>query len=281
VQLSSVISKMSAVTQLMFTRGPERHVSKRWLLKTHTQLFREFERTRRIEVERRDDFTYVNLDGTPYVWPRDAAVEPLLHLLAELTTPDHPHQYQYGATHVRDTDVVLDVGCCEGGFAAIAATAGAKVIAVEPSATMATVIRRLFELRQLPAPEIRQCLLASAPGRAYFQDNVLDPAQSQITSEELAGSYPLAVTTIDELTAEMPQKPTYIKCDAEGADFSILQGGREFLREHRPRIAVTTYHHPDDFRKVCEFLEPLGYAVEGKGLMYVAGRFHVMMVHAA
>jgi FkbM family methyltransferase len=265
----------------MLARGPERHVSKRWLFKTHTQLFREFKRTRRIEIDRRDDFTYVHLDGVPYVWPREAAVEPLLHLLAELTTAEHPHQYQYGPTMVRATDVVLDVGCCEGGFAAIAATAGGKVIAVEPSVTMGAVIRRLFELRGLPAPEIRQCLLAAAPGRAYFRDNVGDPAQSQITAEELPGSYPLAVTTIDELTAHLPQKPTYIKCDAEGADFSILQGGGNFLREHRPRIALTTYHHADDFRDIGAYLRSLGYSVEGKGLMYVAGQFRVMMVHAA
>ena len=272
---------MLAITRLLFSSGPEREISKRWLFRTHTRLFPEFLRTHRIEVERREDFTYVHVDGTPYVWPRDAEVEPLLHLLAELATPEHPHQYQYGSTFVRETDAVLDIGSCEGGFAAIAAAAGAKVIAIEPSGTMAAVIRRLFALRKLPPPDIRQCLLAAKPGLAYFQDNVSAPAESRIVPEQLPNAYPLAVTTIDQLTAELPQKPTYIKCDAEGADLSILLGGRNFLGDYRPKIAVTAYHHREDFRRMREYLQSLGYTVEGKGFMYVAGDLRVVMLHAA
>lgn len=243
---------------------------------------RAFLAEHKLDVRRGDDgFTYVSLDGLPFVWPSTADVEPLKHLLAELTVPSHPHSYDYGITRLGADDVVLDIGCCEGGFAAKAAAVGATVIAVEPSSVMRAVIERLFELRGLTAPEIKQVLLGPEPGLAYFVDNARDPAQSQIEASPVPGSYAVPISTLDELTATLPLKPTYIKCDAEGADFGILRGGRSFLAEHRPKVAVTTYHHSDDCERIGGYLRSLGYRTEQKGLMFVGNELRVVMLHAA
>ncbi|MDQ6764825.1 MAG: FkbM family methyltransferase [Verrucomicrobiota bacterium] len=276
-------AKAVAVIRFLAGDSPAKGVSPRWLLRTHTRLFKTFRNAHKIEV-RKDvvsPFTCVEIDGAPFVWPMEAAVEPLMHLLAELTTPDHPHQYEYGLTQLRSDDVLLDVGCCDGGFAAKAAEVGARVIAVEPSNIMAGVIRRLFELRGLPAPHIAQCLLGAAPGVAHFQDDLRDPARSQITREPRPNSYKVSVRTLDDLAADLTVVPTFIKCDAEGADFDILKGARNFLRTHRPKVAVTVYHNRNDFADIGKYLRSLGYEVEGKGLMYVAGAFRAVMIHAA
>jgi FkbM family methyltransferase len=262
-----------------FCRGG---VSPRWLSRTHTRLYPEFLREHQIEIELQGKFTCVRVDGEPFLWPATADVEPLKHLLAELLTPDHPHQYDVGLTSLTRGDVVLDIGCCEGGFAALAAARGAEVIAVEPSRTMGELIQRLFEVRGLPQPQIVRCLLDAQPGRAFFQENTRDPAESRITSEPQPGAEVIEVTTIDALTRELPRPPTYLKCDAEGADLRILQGGREFLREHKPKVAITTYHDSTHFAQMRELLHSLGYErVHGKGLIYVAGELRVTMLHAA
>lgn len=257
-------------------------VDLKWLFRTHTRLFPQFLRDHDIAVESDGAFTYVQVDGTPYVWPAGANVDPLKHLLAELLTSDHPHEYDYGRTRITPTDVVLDIGCCDGGFAAKAAELGATVIAVEPSRIMAGVIHRLFELRGLAAPEIQQCLLGSKAGAAFFQDNVQDPARSQITEMEQPGSYPIRVTTLDSLVPTLTRPPTYIKCDAEGADLDILRGGREYLREHHPKVAVTAYHNTDDGEQITSLLREVGYKnVDAKGVMYVGGELRTVMIHAA
>lgn len=108
------------------------------------------------------------MDGRPYVWPVTADLEPLQHLLAELLTPEHPNHYDYPPTQIEQNDVLLDIGCCDGGLPAKAAELGATVIAEEPSDLMARVTQSLFALRGLLPPDIQRCLLGSAPGFAFF-----------------------------------------------------------------------------------------------------------------
>ncbi len=274
--------KHRAIIRLFLNRPKTRSVSLKWLVRTHTRLFQSFLAEHEFLLKKEsDDFIYVVLDGKTFVWPARADLERLKHLLAELTTEGHPHRYDFGRTMLAPNEVVLDVGCCEGGFAAKAAEEGAIVIAVEPSRMMGTVIRRLFEVRGLPTPEIKECLLGPNRGLAHFVDDVRDPARSQISETALPGSYPVPVRTIDELTAELPRKPTYIKCDAEGADFGILQGAHCLLGEFHPKVAVTTYHHTNDFERIGTYLRSLGYSIEGKGFLLVEDELRVVMLHAA
>lgn len=48
------------------------------------------------------------MDGRPYVWPVTADLEPLQHLLAELLTPEHPHQYDYPPTQIDPITAYLE-----------------------------------------------------------------------------------------------------------------------------------------------------------------------------
>ena len=274
----SAFAKLSAAADFLWRRP----VSLKWLLRTHTRLDPAFLRDHRIQTELAgDDLICVRVDGVPFLWPRSADLEPLKHLLAELLTDGHPHQYEFGPTPLTSDDVLLDIGCCEGGFAARAAERGAAVIAVEPSRRMGEVIRRLFQLRDLPPPQIVECLLGEAAGTAYFEENAHDPAQSRVTDAQVPGSYPVRRMTLDELTGSLERKPSYIKCDAEGADLAILRSGRNFLQTTRPKIAVTTYHNSNDFVETRDYLRSLGYELEAKGIIYMNGELRVMMIHAA
>jgi hypothetical protein len=38
--------------------------------------------------------------------------------------------------------------------------------------------------------------------------------------------------------------PTLIKMDIEGAEMDALQGARQFIRIHRPALALSAYHTP-------------------------------------
>jgi FkbM family methyltransferase len=48
---------------------------------------------------------------------------------------------------------------------------------------------------------------------------------------------------LDEALEEVA--PTYMKFDIEGSEPDALEGGRETIRRHRPKMAVCLYHAPD------------------------------------
>ena len=98
--------------------------------------------------------------------------------------------------------------------------------------------------------------------------------------EPIEGSEKIPVRTLDELVSTLEEKPTFIKCDAEGAALQILVGGTEYLSRCRPKLAIASDHTLTEFRDLCHFLKQLGYRVEGKGFLYTQRRLRVQMLHA-
>jgi FkbM family methyltransferase len=204
----------------------------------------------------------------------------MLQILSELLTPNHPHQYLYGPTEIGREDVVLDIGACEGSFSARVTSRCNRVIAVEPSRTMCHLMEELFTMRRQPCPVIVNCLLGSEPGTAYFADNAVNPGSSRITAECVEGAYEVPVVTLDQLVQTLAVKPTFVKCDAEGAALAIFTGGRAFLERSRPKIACASYHTDSEFPEMYALLKSLGYEAMGKGFAFDHDRFRVCMIHA-
>lgn len=256
-------------------------VSPGWLLKRSASLDAAFIRDAQVKSEVTGEFRTVTVNGEAYVWPVNAETRALLTLVSELTNPNHPHHYLYGKTLINAGDVVLDIGACEGSFSARAAQLGAEAIAVEPSNLMARTIDDLFELRGLRKPLVVKTLLGPEPKTLHFIDNPDNPGASRVTAQSEPGSYPVPVTTLDDMVASLGlKKVDYVKCDAEGADVGILKSGRKTLEKFHPKIAVTTYHNPDDFSETYAFLKALGYKIKGKGFLYTNREFRVLMLHA-
>jgi FkbM family methyltransferase len=270
-----------ALAALRFLRqtGPESAIPKRWLFHTGSRLDRQFASDNAIQVAPYGDYNRVVVQGQTFLWPAKADLAPLVQIASELLTPHHPHQYIFGNTKLTPDDVVLDIGACEGGFAALVTSRVKSVIAVEPSIAMCDLMRKLFVLREEKCPVIVNCLLGSEPSVAHFEDNPTNPGGSRISFQATQASYPVPVRTLDNLVEELDQKPTFIKCDAEGAELSIFSGGRNFLRSSRPKLAITTYHNERDYADMYHLLKSLGYKVEGKGLLF-AGALRVQMIHA-
>jgi FkbM family methyltransferase len=226
-----------------------------------------------------EEFQYVTIDQQVFVWPKNAPTSSLIQLLSELLQTDHPHHYDVEPTTIGPTDIVLDIGACEGAFSAAAANKGAETIMIEPSRRMAKVINRLFELRHLPAPKIVQCLLGEDEKESHFLDDSDHPGASRAVEKAVISSYPVRTMTLDEFARNhLPRGLTYIKCDAEGWDARILMSGRETIKKYQPKIAVTTYHNAADYRIISNYLESLGYICSGKGLLFT-GDIRTLMLH--
>lgn len=61
--------------------------------------------------------------------------------------------------------------------------------------------------------------------------------------------FKVPVTTIDEVLGERPV--TYIKLNIEGAELDALDGAKQAIRRHRPRLAVSVYHRPGDLWNIA------------------------------
>lgn len=258
----------------------EAQVPLSWLLHLPGAMNAKFAKKAKVETAPDgDDALLVKINGESYIWPRQAPLDDLLAVVAELAEPMHPHQYFWGATQVKAGDVVLDIGSCEGTFAAIVAAKGANVIAIEPSPRMQRIIRRLFQVRHLPEPRIAGCALGATSGSAALIEDSDHPAYAKLDGGA-SGSISVPLLSLDDFVEQQKlEKLDFIKCDAEGMDVDIIVGGKKTLERFRPKLVICTYHEDDHFNRLAEFLDGLDYNVQGKGFLH-SRKFRVMMLHA-
>lgn len=155
--------------------------------------------------------------------------------------------YGAGAAGVRAGDVVLDCGAHVGTFTRTALQAGAaRVLAIEPAAPQQECLRRNFAL------EIGRGRVILVSEGVWEHSGILsfhqgaDRLQDHFEAET-AGPLKLPVLTIDELVerAALP-RVDFIKMDLEGAERRALAGARRTLARWKPRLALASYHLPDD-----------------------------------
>lgn len=281
LSMNNSTMKIRAVLRLLGSQGPEKNVPKFWLARTGSRLDRRFATSTPYSIQDFEDFMQIEVKDQIFLWPRNSPKAKALQILSEILTPKHPHQYLYGNTRIDKDDVVLDIGACEGAFAAAVTSRCKRVIAVEPSRSMCALIKSLFELRREECPEILNCLVGSESGSAYFFENISNPGGSRIVTAKTPGAYEVPVRTLDEIVEQLDYRPTFIKCDAEGAEIEIFSGGKNFLRTHHPKLAITTYHNDGDYAAMHVLLTSLGYRVAGKGFLFSGGgTLRVQMIHA-
>jgi FkbM family methyltransferase len=186
--------------------------------------------------------------------------------------PEGP--YERGRVCVEKGAVVVDAGANMGEFSLLAAEKGAIVHAFEPSA-------RIREKYLLPCLAMNEALadfvtiapfaLSDGEGTAYFAAAEDNPGAGRLTGGGESGE---AVTgmagpgvirgeratmapnknmekvdliSLDEYVHRQNlQAVDFIKADIEGAERLMLRGARGVLRDFAPRLAICTYHLPDD-----------------------------------
>jgi FkbM family methyltransferase len=282
----SMINARKIVAAFHFLLNPGRYgnPSLKWLFHTSSRCDARFEARfgeAFKQIPSDAEFLYVVINRETFVWPKSTPIGCLKQILSELIQEDHPHHYDVPPTKITANDIVLDIGACEGAFAASAMAKGAKVMLVEPSRTMQRVIRQLFMLRELGEPRLFEYLLGDVHAQIQFLEDGGNPGGSRAVPGRTVDTYPVEMLTLDEFALRHLQKGvTYIKCDAEGWDYKILKAGSALLKKYRPKISVTTYHNRTDYRDISELLHGLNYSCSGKGLLYSGDALRTLMLHA-
>ena len=186
--------------------------------------------------------------------------------------------YGVGEQAVRANDIVLDCGANVGVYTRAALDAGAKlVVAIEPAPENLECLRRNF------AAEVTAGRVIIYEKGVWDKDdfltiNVAPGNQAAdsfvISTKEFQTGQRLPLTTIDKLTAELKlERVDYIKMDIEGAERRAILGARETLRRFRPRLALSSYHVPDDPQKIPQLVRAAwpGYRMECGPCTYANG----------
>ena len=155
--------------------------------------------------------------------------------------------------HVVPGAVVLDVGSFLGIYAILEARfAGptGHVVALEPTPWSASMARRHFAFNadSMTAPVVLvEAAAGERRGQATFYEydqpyvNALMPA---VDVDTRSRNRRVNVVTIDDLCEELKIRPTVIRMDVQGAEFSALRGARRTIASAGSRLTIVAEMHP-------------------------------------
>jgi len=176
------------------------------------------------------------------------------------------YEYHVGGVHCKaePCDVAIDAGCCWGEttmyFANEVGPTG-HVVGFEFIPSNLEVLRRNIALN----PHLKDRLsvvenpIWSTSGRKLIYVD-WGPG-SRVTDDPTQYHSPDGTTetvTIDETLEKLGlPRVDFIKMDIEGAELDALKGAEASIRRHRPKLAISLYHKPDDFETIPKYLAGL------------------------
>ena len=216
----------------------------------------------------------------PLYWPKDIPLYNLYMVITESLCENDWHYYEVPETRVMPGDVVLDCGAAEGLFS-LKMLEHAECIVIEPSPMFIASLTKTFNgkdnVRIIPDA------LSSQTGQAYLCAGALNSVLTNATKDSIPeGAIKINTTTIDQLVEDLGlAKVDYIKGDLESFELEVLQGAARTIRNHKPKIAFTTYHQGNSWKEIRDFVLSLvpSYGWRVKGLSYSEKSPKPIMIH--
>jgi len=164
-----------------------------------------------------------------------------------------PYGYSDGAFHVtiEKGDIVIDAGAWIGDYSAYAASKGATVYAFEPDTKLYELLCKTRELNKVDGEEKIFPISKGLGSKECKMNLSLDASagggNSLIIDRGTNETELIEVTTLDLFVEKYKlEKVDFIKVDIEGAEREMLKGAVNTLKTFAPKLAICTYHLPDD-----------------------------------
>ena len=156
---------------------------------------------------------------------------------------------------VEPGDIVIDAGSWIGDFAAYASVRGATTYAFEPVDSTFTILEHTAELNGRIIP-VKKGLSDKNISSKIFVNSPTSSGNSFIAGRDGSGSSEIVETVrLDDFVREhnLP-RVDFIKSDIEGFERHMLAGAQETLARFAPKLALCTYHLPDDPQVMAELI---------------------------
>lgn len=176
-----------------------------------------------------------------------------------LTGNYEPYMQEAISSLLRPDMIVYDVGSHAGFHTLFCARRARQTIAFEPHPVNRASIQRQLNLN----PELCVRLLPYALSDTNGPGALAEPANPSMAFVSSDGEIPIELRTMDSLVAEGVPPPGLIKMDVEGHELSVLRGGTETIKAHRP-IILCDRNHEGTSKEVADMLSALDYQVSGE-----------------
>jgi len=160
--------------------------------------------------------------------------------------------------------VVVDIGSHIGSYSVPALQAGATVYAVDPNVSRLVQLREIWDGDPSRLITINRALAAAGGYTPQFRfDLNASDYRDHHAPEDARWS------TLDELAVEYDfRRLDWVKMDVEGAELSVLTGGKQTLARFHPSLLIEAHDRVYPFVRAMgsqaqcqELLEGLGYEV--------------------
>lgn len=99
-------------------------------------------------------------------------------------------------------------------------------------------------LREYPNVNCYPIGLSRAKGTLRFS---VQGSRSKVSD---SGTVTIEVDRLDDILRAAPTDPTFLKMDIEGEESAAIEGAKETISAHNPRLAIAVYHFPGDFWRI-------------------------------
>ena len=157
--------------------------------------------------------------------------------------------YEIDEVKLKSGDVILDCGANIGLFSFFAAAkTGGLSYAFEPLPANVEALERIARLNPDLNVRVVKSALGNEKGKIKFTaTDYVDVGSKILDENSTEKSIKVDLTTIDDFVSEQNlSRVDFIKADIEGAERLMLAGAKNTLKTFKPRLALCTYHLPDD-----------------------------------
>ncbi|MBR0257910.1 MAG: FkbM family methyltransferase [Synergistaceae bacterium] len=155
-------------------------------------------------------------------------------------------------------DIVIDAGSWIGDFAAYASVKGATTYAFEPTDSTFAILQETAQLNGNIIP-VKKGLSDESANIPLFESTKgstsFNSFMSKTEGQDFSASYKVETVRLDDFVREnnLP-RIDFIKADIEGFERRMLAGAQETLARFAPKLALCTYHLPDDPQVMAELI---------------------------
>lgn len=222
------------------------------------------------------NYNYFKIKGftEEFSYPKSIPYHHFAQVISEGMQKKHWHYYEIAETAVGPEDIVLDCGSAEGFFTFQNQNKCKKIYVIEPLPVFVESLNKLFLNKS--NIEIMPFALGDQCGSLFIEPSNIGSVIKNTTDNNF-NSIKIDCFTVDKLFFEKDLKVTYIKADLEGYEEKMILGALNTIKKWRPKIAITTYHRENDYKKILSIVKSVipdinykikGYEnIEGKPVM--------------
>ena len=154
-----------------------------------------------------------------------------------------------------EEEIFMDIGCWDGNtvkdFVRWCNGSYAQIYAFEPDISCWSSCEKTFEVNHIANVAFIKKGVSKSTETVYFRG--IGIGSSKVVPKQMS-DHQIPVTSIDDVLIPGNRAVTFIKMDIEGSEMEALIGGRKSIVKHKPRMAISVYHKPQDLWELADYI---------------------------